>query len=143
MEIHRSLGVARLVALMASHRRKSAHDRLLGKLDQLMAEAHDLCIKAEAICPDDHSGSGVADAFRTVLARPTQDWMGRAEIVVESVRPGGDTICGARAKQLRVLIDSANVAMMRLPNGREAWRGFYRSVLDTREQESQGTVRRR
>jgi len=59
--------------------------------------------------------------------------MERAETVVERVRPSGDTICGARAKELRVLIDSANVAMMTLANGREAWSGFYRSVLDAQK----------
>lgn len=128
-EIHCSLGVSRLVALMVDHRQKSAHDRLLGRLDGLVAEAHDLCTRAEELCPD----GGVAVAFQTVLARPTHDWMERAGTVVESVRPGGDTICGARAKELRLLIDSANVAIMRAPSGREAWRGFYRSVLDAQD----------
>jgi hypothetical protein len=59
--------------------------------------------------------------------------MERAETVVESVRPSGDTICGARAKELRVPIDNANVAIMRLPSGPAAWRGFYRSVLDAQK----------
>lgn len=123
MEIYRSLGVSRLVALMAAHRRKTAHDRLLGRLDRLVAEARDLCMRAEQL-----EGS-VADALQTVLARPTLDWMERAETVVATVRPGGATICGARAKELAVLVDSANVAIMRVPSGSEAWRGFYRSVL--------------
>jgi hypothetical protein len=122
MEIHRSLGISRL----AAHRRRSVHDRLLGRLDGLVAEAHDLCTRAEELCQD----GIVADAFQTVLARPTRDWMQRAETVVESVRPSGDTICGARADEIRVLIDSANAAVMRLPNGREAWKKFHRSVLD-------------
>ena len=123
MEIYHSLGVSRLVRLMAAHRRKTAHDRLMARLDGLVAEARDLCMRAEAL-----EGT-VADAFQTILARPTQDWMERAETVVATVRPGGDTICGARAKDLAVLVDSANVAVMRVPNGSEAWRGFYRSVL--------------
>ena len=128
MEIYRSLGVSRLVALMMAHRHRSDHDRLLNRLDRLVAEARDLCTRAEELCPN-----GVADAFQVVLARPTQDWMERAETVVASVRPNGDTVCGARAKELRALVHSANVAMMTLANGREAWRGFYRSVLDAQK----------
>jgi hypothetical protein len=124
MEIHRSLGVSRLVALMVAHRHRSAHDRLLGKLDRLIAEARDLCMRAEELCQD----GSVAEAFQTVLARPTRDWMDRAETVVATVRSSNDTICGARAKELGALVDSANVAMMRQPPGREAWRSFSRSV---------------
>jgi hypothetical protein len=75
-------------------------------------------------------GGGIADAFQTVLARPTQDWMERAETVVTTVRPSGDTICGVRAMELRVLIDSANVAIMRPPNGAKAWHEFHQSVLN-------------
>jgi hypothetical protein len=129
MEIHRSFGVSRLVALMAAHRGRSAHSRLLGRLDQLVAEASMLCRRAEQLHPE----GSIADAFLTELARPTRDWMERAETVVATVRPIGDTICGARARELRVLIDHANVAMMRVANGREAWRGFHRAVLDAQD----------
>jgi hypothetical protein len=116
MEIHRSLGISRLVALMATHRGKSAHDRLLARLDRSIAEVLELCERAE----DDPTG-----AFQTVLARPTRDWMGRAEALARTVRPSEDTICGARASELRRLIDNANVAMMRP----EAWTGFYQLAL--------------
>jgi hypothetical protein len=132
MEIHRTLGVARLVALMAAHRGKSAHDRLLCRLNRAVEEAWELCERAQDLDPQASEGA-IADAFQTVLARPTREWMHRAEAVVNTVRPGGDTICGARATELRVLIDRANVAMMRPANGREAWRGFYRSVLDAHD----------
>jgi len=67
--------------------------------------------------------------FQTVLARPARDWMHRAEALVGTVRTGSDTICGARAKELRTLIDTANAATMRQPTGREAWRKFFRSVM--------------
>ena len=127
MEIHRSLGVARLVTLMTAHRGQSAHDRLLARLDRSMAEALELCERAEQLYPDDPDGA-VADAFQTVLARPARDWLRRAEILVEIVRPGSDTICGARARELRKLIDNANVAVMRPATSGEAWREFYRSA---------------
>jgi hypothetical protein len=132
MHIHRSLGVSRLVALMAAHRGRSAHDSLLARLDRAVAEAWELCERVQDISPHDPEGA-IADAFVTVLARPARDWMHRAEVVVGTVRPGGDTICGARAKQLRILIDHANVAMMRPATGPEAWRGFYRSVLSAQD----------
>jgi hypothetical protein len=132
MHIHRSLGVSRLVALMAAHRGRSAHDSLLARLDRAVAEAWELCKQAQDLRPQDPEGA-IADAFVTVLARPARDWMHRAEVVVGTVRPGGDTICGARAKQLRVLIDHANVAMMRPATGPDAWRGFYRSALNAQD----------
>jgi hypothetical protein len=130
MEIHRSLGVSRLVALMSAHRRHRAHDQLLASLDRLVAEARRLCKLAEEFGSNDDSEGAIADAFQTVLARPTREWMERAETVVGGVRPSSDTICGARAKELRVLVDTANVAVMRRPSGHDAWRGFYRSVLN-------------
>jgi hypothetical protein len=40
---------------------------------------HTICIRAEDLCPD----GSIADAFQTVLARPTRDWMERTETVVE------------------------------------------------------------
>jgi hypothetical protein len=129
MENHRSLGVLQFFALMAAHRGRSAHERLLARLDRSVAEARELCERAEDLYPDDPDGA-IAGAFQTVLARPARDWLHRAEAVVETVKTGSDTICGARAMELRVLIDSANAAMMRQPTGREAWRKFYRSVLD-------------
>jgi hypothetical protein len=124
MEIHRSLGVSRLVAFMAAHRGRSAHDRLLARLDRSVAEARELCERAEDLYPD----GTIAGAFQTVLARQTRDWMHRADAVARSVRPGGDTICGARAQELRILIDNANVAIMRPAESHEAWTGFYRLV---------------
>jgi len=132
MEIQRSLGILRFFALMSAHPGRSAHDRLLARLDRSVAEARELCERAEDLYPDNPDGA-IADAFQTVLARPARDWLRRAEAVVKTVRPGADTICGARAEELRGLIDSANVAMMRLPTGREAWRRFYRSVLDAQK----------
>ena len=130
MEIHRSLGVARLVAFLAEHRGRTAHERLLGRLDRSMAEARELCERAEEMYPEDRDRA-IANAFQTVLARPTRDWMRRAEAVVKTVRPNGDTICGARANELRQLIDTANVAMMRPAESRECWREFYRSTRET------------
>jgi hypothetical protein len=132
MEIHRSLGVARLVALMAAHRGRSAHERLLARLDRAVAEAWELCERAQDLYPQEPEGE-IADAFQTVLARPARDWMHRAETVVRAVRTGSDTICGARASELRVLIDQANVALMRPANSRAAWQGFYRSVLNAQD----------
>jgi hypothetical protein len=120
MEIHRSLGISRLGALMAGSRRRSAHERLLARLDRSMAEARELCDRAEELDPEGE----FSDAFETVLARPTRVWMNRAEALVRTVHPAGDTICGARAKELRKLVDSASVAMLR----RESWRGFYRQA---------------
>jgi hypothetical protein len=127
MEIHRSLGVARLVALMSSHRGRSAHDRLLARLDRSMAEALELCERAEDLYPDDPEGA-IAGAFRTALARPARDWMRRAEALVRTVRPGSDTICGARASELRKLIDCATVAILKPAGSRQAWTEFYRTV---------------
>lgn len=131
MEIHRSIGVARLVGLMAAHRGRSAHDRLLARLDRSVDEARELCERAQELCPG-AADDAIAGVFQTVLARPAQDWLQRAEVVVRTVRPGSDTVCGARAKELRVLVDHANIAMLRPAAGREAWRGFYRSVLTFR-----------
>jgi hypothetical protein len=127
MEIDRSLGVSRLVRLMASHRGKSAHDRLLARLDRSVAEALELCERAEDLYPDDPDGA-LADAFRTALARPARDWMRRAEALLGTVRSGTDTVCGVRAIQLRRLVDTANVAAMRPADSRECWREFYRSA---------------
>jgi hypothetical protein len=129
MENHRSLGVLQFFAVLTAHRGRSAHDRLLARLNHSVAEARELCERAEDLYPDDPEAA-IADAFQTVLARPAWDWLHRAEAVVDTVRTGGDTICGARAMELRVLIDNANIAMMRVPNGREAWRNFHRSVLN-------------
>jgi hypothetical protein len=120
------ISVVRMFALMAAHRGRSAHDRLLARLDRSIAEARELCDRAQDLCPD----GVIADAFQTVLTRPAHDWLRRAEAIVETVRTGSDTVCGARAMELRVLIDNANIAMMRVPNGCEAWRNFHRSVLN-------------
>jgi len=124
MEIHRSFGVSRLVALMAASRGRSAHDRLLARLDRSLAEARDLCDRAEQLYPEGE----FSDAFETVLARPTRVWMSRAEALMRTVRPASDTICGARAKELRQLVDSASVAMLRPAESHESWRGFYRQA---------------
>jgi hypothetical protein len=120
MEIHRSFGVSRLVALMSANRGRSAHERLLARLDRSLAEARELCERAEELYPE----GVISDAFETVLARPTRQWMNRAEALARTVHPAGDTICGARAKELRQLVDIASVAMLR----RESWRGFYRQA---------------
>jgi hypothetical protein len=57
MEIHRSFGVARLVALMAEHRGRSAHERLLARLDRSVDEARELCERAEQLYPGDLDGA--------------------------------------------------------------------------------------
>ena len=132
MQIHRSLGVSRLVALMAAHRGRSAHERLLGRLDGLVAEARELCARASDAGPDDAPDAAIAAAFQTTLARQTRDWMHRAEAAVRTVRPGADTICGARASELRCLIDNANVAMLRPSDGHASWRAFYRATEEIR-----------
>ena len=62
--------------------------------------------------PQMASVAGFPDAFETWLARPTRNWMNRAEALVRTVRPSSDTICGARANELRQLVDSASVAML-------------------------------
>jgi hypothetical protein len=123
MEIQR---VFQLFALISAHLGKSAHDRLLARLDRSVADARALCERADDL---DAEGA-VTGAFQTALARPLWDWLRRAEAVVETVRPGGDTICGVRAMELQLLIENANAAMMRLPNGPDAWRKFYLSALD-------------
>jgi hypothetical protein len=124
MEIHRSFGVSRPVAPMSASRGRSAHERLLARLDRALAEAQELCERAEELYPE----GLIAEAFETVLSRPTRVWMNRAEALVRTVRPGSDTICGVRAKELRQLVDSASVAMLRPGERRESWRGFYRQV---------------
>jgi hypothetical protein len=124
MEIHRSLGVSRLIAFLAAHRGRTAHDRMLSRLEGSLADARDLCDRAEDLCQDEP----VTNAFRSELARPTQDWMERADALVRTVRTDGDTICGARAKELRLLIDAANVAMLKPSLARESWLAFYRSA---------------
>jgi hypothetical protein len=121
----RSLTVLRMFALMAERRGRTAHDRLRGRLDRSVDEARELCDRAQDLCPD----GAIADAFQTALSRPARDWLRRAEALAGTVRTGSDTICGTRAQELRTLIDAANLAVMRQPTGREAWRGFYRSVL--------------
>jgi hypothetical protein len=111
-------------------RRHRSQRHLLGRLDELLAEARDLCTRADELCT---TGS-VADAFQTVLAQPTRDWVERAEMVVDKLRPGSDDICNTRTEELRALVDDANVAIMRLPTGREAWSRFYRSVVHPQDQ---------
>jgi hypothetical protein len=129
MKNNRSLSILGMFALMAGHHDQSAHARLLTRLDRSVSEAGELCSRAQELYPDDPDGA-IADAFQTVLARPARDWLHRAEALVGTVSSGRDTVCGARAAELRTLIDHANVAMMRQPTGREAWRDFYRSVMD-------------
>jgi len=58
------------------------------------------------------------------------------EMTVKDQSGDGDTLCGARAKELRNLIDSANVAMMRPPESRECWND------STARQENPGTATR-
>jgi hypothetical protein len=91
-----------------------------------MVEARELCERAEDLCPD----AAIAGAFQTALARPTRDWTRRAEAVAKTVSPRGDTVCGARAKELRRLIDTVNVALMRPNESRERWREFYHSTRE-------------
>jgi hypothetical protein len=125
MEFRRSLGIGRLVAAMAG---KSTHDRLLTRLDRSVQDARELCGRVQDHDNDDSDGA-IAGAFQTELAQPMRDWLRRAEATVAKVRTGGDTLCGARAQELRTLIDAANLAVMRNPTGRQAWQNFYRSVL--------------
>jgi hypothetical protein len=122
------ISIVRICALLTPRRGRTVHDRLLQRLDRSVATARQLCDRAQDQFPDDQDGA-IADAFQTTLVRPARDWLRRAEAVVATVRTGSDTICGARANELRVLIDRANVAMMRQPTGREAWRNFYRAVM--------------
>ncbi len=72
MEIHRSLGVARLVAFLAEHRGRTAHERLLGRLDRSMAEARELCERAEEMYPEDRDRA-IANAFRAGAAHAGLD----------------------------------------------------------------------
>jgi hypothetical protein len=58
--------------------------------------------------------------------------MERAESMVRTVKPGADRLCGQRAIELRRLIDTANVAMLKPSEGREGWHAFYRATRDTR-----------
>ena len=146
MEIHRSFGVSRLVALMSAQRRHRAHDRLLASLDGLVAEARDLCARALDVRPENSANDpdgAIAMAFQTVLARRTRDWMHRAERKVRTVGPSRDTMCGARAIELRRLIDQANVATMKPADSREAWRGFYLSVRQAPFSATRSVVNRR
>jgi hypothetical protein len=43
--------------------------------------------------------------LQLVFARLAREWLHRVEVVVATVRPGSDTVCGARMMELRVLID--------------------------------------
>ena len=116
---------------------------MLARLDRLVAEASDLCAQARRVGLDEargttlDAGEDVAVAFQTVLGKRVRDWIQRAEATVRTVQPSADTLCGGRARELRQLIDSANVAMMRRSAGRESWNAFYRS---TRELQPTGTA---
>jgi hypothetical protein len=125
MGIKRSLSIVGMLTLMAGHR---DHNRLLARLDRSVDEARELCDRALELYPGDPDGA-IADAFQTVLARPAKGWLQRAEALAGTARTGSDTICGARVQDLRTLVDAANVAIMRQPTGREAWRAFYRSAM--------------
>jgi hypothetical protein len=61
MEIHRSFGVSRLVALMSASRGRSAHERLLARLDRSLAEARELCERTEQLYPEGE----FSEAFET------------------------------------------------------------------------------
>jgi len=119
-----------------------SHSQTLARLDLLVAEARDLCRRAQDVGgAEGWRGSLGQDeaiplAFRTVLGRQVLDWMHRAEAAVRTVKPGGDTLCGERARELRRLIDTANVAVLKRSNGHEAWNMFWRS---TREIQFTGT----
>jgi hypothetical protein len=105
------------------------HHQTLARLDLLVAEARDLCSRAQDVRP------GVPDAaiplaFRTVLGRQVRDWMLRAERMVRTVKPDGDTLCGQRASEVRRLVDAANVAMMKRSDSGESWNAFQRSARE-------------
>jgi hypothetical protein len=123
-----NMNIVRMSALMTAVRGGTVHDRMLARLDRSVAEARELCNRARDMNADDPDGA-IADAFQTTLAQPAREWLRRAESLVATVRTGDDTICASRADELRILIDRANVAMMRQPTGREAWRNFYCSVV--------------
>jgi hypothetical protein len=127
-----NISIVRISALMTAVRGGTVHDRLLARLDRSVVEARELCNRTQDMSPDDPDGA-IADAFQTTLAQPAREWLRRAESLVATARTGSDTICGARADELRILIDRANVAMMRQPTGREAWRNFHRSVMEIDE----------
>jgi hypothetical protein len=101
------------------------HHQTLARLDLLVSEACDLCNRAEDVQPGNPEAA-VPVAFQTVLGREVRDWMHRADNMVRTVKPDGDRVCGQRASELRRLIDTANVAMMKRPESRQSWVSFYR-----------------
>ncbi len=113
-----------------------SHSQTLARLDRLVAEARDLCRRAQDVGVDEARRGTLGEdeviplAFRTVLGRQVLDWMHRAEATVRTVKAGGDTLCGERARELRRLIDTANVAVLKRSNGHEAWNTFWRSTRD-------------
>lgn len=113
-----------------------SHSQTLARLDLLVAEARDLCRRAEDVRLDEGRRGALGQdetiplAFRTVLGREVLNWMHRAEAAVRTVKPGGDTLCGERARELRRLIDTANVAVLKRSNGGEAWNRFWRSTRE-------------
>jgi hypothetical protein len=118
-----NISAVRIFGLVTEHR----GERLLARLDRSLAEARELCNRAHDANTDDPDGA-IADAFLTILAQPTREWLRRAELLTATIRTGGGGICFARAEELRVLIDRAHSGFMRQPTGRKAWSEFYRTV---------------
>jgi hypothetical protein len=107
------------------------HHQTLARLDLLVSEAHDLCARAQEVRPDEPDAA-IPLAFRTVLGRQVRDWMIRAEKMVRTVKPGGDTLCGQRASEVRRLIDAANVAILKRSDDGKSWNEFRRSAREIR-----------
>src|SRR5437016_2881384 len=108
-----------------SSRVMPGHHRTLAQLDVLVSEARELCARAQGARLADERraaldpGAVIHYAFQTVLVRQVRDWMHRAEKTVRTVKGSGDTICGERANELRRLVDTANVAMLKRSDSRE------------------------
>jgi hypothetical protein len=110
-------------------------------LRRLLSEAHALCRRAEELRLSEAetvalqrrygaitAGAKVSFAFQGSLQRPIHDWLQRAELATRSVTRGdlaADAHVESLANQLRHLVDTANVAVLRPSRSHQAWAAFY------------------
>lgn len=104
-------------------------DQTLDHLRRLLAEAHGLCGRAQTpILGGEGSDDDVSFTFRGPLSKAIRKWLERAEAAVRGAQTRGDFMGGASnvdlLVQLRCLIDTANVAILRGTRSRHAWSEF-------------------
>jgi hypothetical protein len=92
------------------------------RFEELLTEAGDICRRAAANGGDE---ARVCHAFEHALARDVRGWLRRAEAATgrrEATDPN-------RLRQVRVLVDHVNVAILSHTSAREAWHAFYQCAL--------------